>query len=191
MQTDAEAGPPGELSGRVVSAEDGAPVAGARVFVSGTPLDVVTDADGRYRVAIQPGSYAISVIAPRFGAQTLAEVPIASGQQTERNVELTPAGLELPEFVVLEPFIEGSLAAFVEERRSSSAVTDILGAEQISRAGDSDAAGALKRVTGLTLVDGKFVFVRGLGERYSSVLFNGAQIPSPDPTRRVVPLDLF
>ncbi|MDZ4350139.1 MAG: TonB-dependent receptor [Xanthomonadaceae bacterium] len=190
-RSDADAGPPGELSGRIVSAEDGAPVAGARVFVSGTPLDVVTDADGRYRVAIQPGSYAISVIAPRFGAQTLVEVPIASGEETERNVELTPAGLELPEFVVLEPFIEGSLAAFVEERRSSSAVADILGAEQIARAGDSDAAGALKRVTGLTLVDGKFVFVRGLGERYSSVLFNGAQIPSPDPTRRVVPLDLF
>src|SRR3546814_6263311 len=94
--------------------------------------------------------------------------------------------MELPEFVVLEPFVEGSLAAFVEERRNSGAVTDILGAEQIARAGDSDAAGALKRVTGLTLVDGKFVFVRGLGERHSSVLLNGAQIPSPDPTRRVI-----
>src|SRR3546814_5680632 len=99
--------------------------------------------------------------------------------------------MELPEFVVLEPFVEGSLAAFVEERRHSCSVTDILGAEQIARAGDSDAAGARKRVTGLTLVDGKFVFVRGLGERYSSVLLNGAQIPSPDPTRRVIPLDLF
>src|SRR3546814_12286689 len=99
--------------------------------------------------------------------------------------------MELPEFVVLEPFVEGSLAAFVEERRNSGAVTDILGAEQISRAGDSDAAGALKRVTGLTLVDGKFVFVRALGERYSRVLFNGAHIPNPEPTPRVIPLDLF
>ena len=77
---------------------------------------------------------------------------------------------------MLEPFIEGSLASFVEEKRNSSAVADILGAEQISRAGDSDAAGALKRVTGLTLVDGKFVYVRGLGERYSSVVVNGAQV---------------
>src|SRR3546814_13365706 len=99
--------------------------------------------------------------------------------------------MELPEFVVLEPFVEGSLAAFVEERRNSGAVTDILGAEQIARAGDSDAAGALKRVTALTLVDGEIVFVRGLGERYSCVLLNGSQIPSPHPTRRVIPLDLF
>lgn len=189
--TETAAGPPGTLAGRVVDSEDGKPIANARVFVSGTPLDIVTDAQGRYSAPIAPGTYAISVIAPEFGSQTLEGVVIVSQQTTERAIELTPSGVELPEFVVLEPFVEGSLAAFVEEKRSSSAVADILGAEQIARAGDSDAAGALKRVTGLTLVDGKFVYVRGLGERYSSVLLNGAQIPSPDPTRRVVPLDLF
>ena len=185
------AGPPGTFTGRIVSSEDGKPVAGARVFISGTPLDVSTDADGVFSVPVAAGEYSISVIAGSFSTITLYDIAVAADETTTRNIELTPAGLELPEFVVLEPFVEGSLAAFVEERRTSSAVTDILGAEQISRAGDSDAAGALKRVTGLTLVDGKFIYVRGLGERYSSVLLNGAQIPSPDPTRRVVPLDLF
>lgn len=184
-------GPPGLLEGRIVGSEDGQPIEGARIYVSGTPLDIRSDAEGRFRVELPPGSYAISVIAADFATQTVDDIAVASEQPTIRDVELTPAGLELPEFVVLEPFVEGSLAAFVEERRASSAVTDVLGAEQISRQGDSDAAGALKRVTGLTLVDGKYVYVRGLGERYSSVLLNGAQIPSPDPTRRVVPLDLF
>jgi len=188
---EAALGPPGTLSGRIVSGEDGKPVANARVFISGTPLDVSTDADGTYSVPIAEGSYSVSVIAANFSTLTLYDIAIKAGETTTRPIELTPAGLELPEFVVLEPFVEGSLAAFVEERRESSAVTDILGAEQISRAGDSDAAGALKRVTGLTLVDGKFIYVRGLGERYSSTLLNGAQVPSPDPTRRVVPLDLF
>jgi hypothetical protein len=186
-----EAGPPGTLAGRVFNAEDGKPVVSARVYVSGTPIDIVTDAEGRFSVPVSAGTYSLSVLAPRFSSRSFEGVEIASEQTTEQAIELTPAGVELPEFVVLEPFIEGSLASFVEERRTSSAVTDILGAEQISRAGDSDAAGALKRVTGLTLVDGKFVYVRGLGERYSSVLINGAQVPSPDPTRRVVPLDLF
>lgn len=187
----ADAGPPGVLRGQVVGSEDGKPVVGARVYVSGTPLDIVTDAEGRYSVELPAGSYSLSVIAANFSTLTLDGITVDAEQTTERAIELTPAGFELPEFVVLEPFVEGSLAAFVEEKRSSSAVTDILGAEQISRAGDSDAAGALKRVTGLSLVDGKFVYVRGLGERYSSVVLNGAQIPSPDPTRRVVPLDLF
>lgn len=77
------------------------------------------------------------------------------------------------------------------ERRYSGAVSEILSAEAMSRRGDSDAADALKRVTGLTLVDGRYIYVRGLGERYSSVLLNGARIPSPDPTRRVVPMNLF
>lgn len=182
---------PGVLFGQVVSAENGQAVAGARVFIAGTPLAVTTDADGRFSVELPGGRYGVSIIAPGFAAQTLDAVEVPPKGRSERRFELTPSGLELPEFVVLEPYVEGSLAAFVEERRSSSAVTDILGAEQISRAGDSDAAAALKRVTGLTLVDGRFVYVRGLGERYSSTLFNGAQVPSPDPTRRVVPLDLF
>lgn len=82
-------------------------------------------------------------------------------------------------------------AAYVDLERMSVSVDDTLSIEQITRAGDSDAAVALRRVTGLTLVNSRFIYVRGLGERYSSVLLNGAQIPSPDPTRRVIPLDLF
>ena len=189
--TTPDAGPRGVLEGRVLASEDGRPVANARVYVAGMPLDLVTDADGRFRAELPAGEHALSVIAAGFSTQTLNAIPVASGETTLRELRLTPAGLELAEFVVLAPFVEGSLAAFVEEKRSSAGIADILGAEQISRAGDSDAAGALKRVTGLTLVDGKFVYVRGLGERYSSALLNGAQIPSPDPTRRVVPLDLF
>lgn len=82
-------------------------------------------------------------------------------------------------------------AAYLDLERFSVSVDDTLSIEQIARAGDTDVAMALRRVTGLTLVNSRFVFVRGLGERYSSVLLNGAQIPSPDPTRRVIPLDLF
>ncbi|HET8897883.1 MAG TPA: TonB-dependent receptor [Rhodanobacteraceae bacterium] len=85
----------------------------------------------------------------------------------------------------------GSHALAQLERRHAGAVTEVLGAESMSANGDSDAAAALKRVTGLSLVDSQYVYVRGLGERYSSVLLNGARVPSPDPTRRVVPLDLF
>ncbi|MBY5991837.1 TonB-dependent receptor domain-containing protein [Ferrimonas balearica] len=79
----------------------------------------------------------------------------------------------------------------IEERREMPYVADLMGAEQIGRTGDSDAAAALRRVTGLTLRDGKFIYVRGLGERYSSTSLNGAQVPTPDPTRSVIPLDLF
>lgn len=84
-----------------------------------------------------------------------------------------------------------SAAATAAERREQPYVAEILGMDQISRAGDSNAASALRRVTGLTLVKDKFIYVRGLGERYSSTLLNGAMVPSPDPTRNVIPLDMF
>jgi hypothetical protein len=185
------AGPPGSIVGRILDSETRKPVIGARVFVSGTRVDARTNENGEYTIVLAPGSYSVSVVAADYSTQTIELVEVRSEQETGKNIELTPSGLNLPEYIVLEPYVEGSLAAFVEERRTTAAVVDILGAEQIARAGDSDAAGALKRVTGLTLVDGKYVYVRGLGERYSSVLLNGASIPSPDPTRRVVPLDLF
>ncbi len=185
------AGPPGILEGIVTGAEDRRPLAGVRVFASGVAAEIVTGEDGRYRFELPPGNYALSVLAARFNTRTLDNIPVTSGQTTTQNLELTPAGAELPEFVVLAPYIEGSIASVMEERRSSASVTEVLGAEQISRAGDSDAASALKRVTGLTLVNDRFIFIRGLGERYTTTLLNGATVPSPDPTRRVVPLDLF
>jgi len=97
----------------------------------------------------------------------------------------------IEEVVVKASRLKGTASAVIEERKNQAFIADILGAEQIARTGDSDAAGALRRMTGLTLVDGKFIYVRGLGERYSSTQLNGAAVPSPDPTRTVIPLDLF
>lgn len=98
---------------------------------------------------------------------------------------------EIEEVVVKASRLKGTAAAVLEERQNQAFVADIMGADQISRTGDGDAASALRRVTGLTLVDGKFIYVRGLGERYSSTQLNSMVVPSPDPTRSVVPLDLF
>ncbi|ESQ91198.1 TonB-denpendent receptor [Asticcacaulis sp. AC460] len=75
--------------------------------------------------------------------------------------------------------------------RSGAQVTSVLSTEQIQRTGEGNIAGALNRVTGLSLVGGGYVYVRGLGDRYSLALLNGSPLPSPEPLKRVVPLDLF
>ncbi len=118
------------------------------------------------------------------------EARAAAAAQAAAEAERGATTLDAVE-VGAEAFRTDAQAAYVDLKRMSVSVDDTLSIEQISRAGDSDAAVALRRVTGLTLVNSRFVYVRGLGERYSSVLLNGAQIPSPDPTRRVIPLDLF
>jgi outer membrane receptor protein involved in Fe transport len=128
----------------------------------------------------------------RFSLNTLTVAVMASLSTTAVNAEeVSTEDAAIEEVVVKASRLKGTASAVMEERKNQAFVADILGAEQISRTGDSDAAAALRRVTGLTLVDGKFIYVRGLGERYSSTQLNGASVPSPDPTRTVIPLDLF
>lgn len=96
----------------------------------------------------------------------------------------------IEEIIATGRFIDAS-EQLVNERMNDAFATDLLGADLISRLGDSTVAAALRRVPGLTLVQDKFVYIRGLGERYSQSTLNGASIPSPDLTRNVIPLDVF
>lgn len=123
-------------------------------------------------------------------AQVDEAMPAAIASGTPALPDAADA-VELDEFEVDGQSEQGNAALYRDEKRFAPVVTEALSSEQIARTGDSDAATTLKRVPGLSLIDGRYVYVRGLGERYSSVLLNNAQIPSPDFTRRVVPLDLF
>lgn len=102
-----------------------------------------------------------------------------------------PRGDGSIEEVVVTARQRSAAEQIVEERIEQEVAVDIVGAEQISRVGDSTVSLALRRLPGVTLVGDQFVYIRGLGERYSSTTLNGANVPSPDLTRNVIPLDLF
>ncbi|WP_090321688.1 TonB-dependent receptor [Nitrosomonas oligotropha] len=181
----------GTISVQVISAETQKPVKDVQVFLSGLKEKFRTDEQGQITTTVPAGSYSVSLLHNAYSSQTLDDVQIEQDQNTPLSFKLTPAGVELAEYVVLEPHLAGTVASVIEEQRTATSVATVLGAEQFSRAGDGDAASALRRASGLTLVGGQFIFIRGLGERFSSTLVNGAAVPSPDATRRVVPLDLF
>lgn len=122
--------------------------------------------------------------------------------QTTPAAQPQPGAAETPaprQFAALDPEETPNVVEEVlilgrnipEPMRTTSEVASFLTQEDLKRAGDSTAAEALTRVSGLSLVSGRFVYVRGLGERYSSALLNGSPLPSPEPLQRVVPLDLF
>jgi TonB-dependent receptor len=180
----------GTLMAQILSSETSQPIANARVFVRGSTIDVTTDENGNFSIDLPEGQRTLSIIHTEYSSQTM-NVTIVADETLSKLYSLTPASVEMEEFVVLAPHIEGSVAAIMDEKRNSEAVADVIGSEQFSKQGDSDAAGALKRVTGITIIDGKYVYVRGLGERYSNTLLNGLHLPSPEPTKRVVPLDMF
>ncbi len=124
-----------------------------------------------------------SVVAPQAG--TPAD-PAQQATQQQDQVEIsTPGGSDGGEDIVV---VGRNIPDVV---RATPEVVSVLSTADIARTGEGDIAGALQRVTGLSVVGNGFVYVRGLGDRYSSSLLNGSPLPSPEPLRRVVPLDIF
>ncbi|MDF1881445.1 TonB-dependent receptor [Sulfurimonas sp. MAG313] len=174
----------------LVSSEDDKPVKDARIFVQGESVDVKSDASGNVSLNLLEGEYTISIIHSNFSAQTL-KLQVIANETVNKFYEMSPASMELEEFVVLAPQVEGSVAAAIAEERNSESIGNIVGAEQMARQGDSNAASALKRVAGITLIGGKDIYVRGLGDRYSATELNSMALPSPNPIKRTIPLDMF
>jgi outer membrane receptor protein involved in Fe transport len=132
---------------------------------------------------------AIAACLPGFAWAQTATPPAAGpvpvpAPATAPTTGETPPDREVEVVVVRGRFIP-------EPQRVTSEVANFLSAADLARTGDDNAAAALTRLTGLSVVSGRFVYVRGLGDRYSSALLNGSPLPSPEPLRRQVPLDLF
>jgi len=182
----------GIFHGTVLTSDKNLPIANARVFVKGTSIDAKTDEKGNFYVEIPADTeLSLSIVHSEYSSQTLNNISVKKDETINQKIQLTPASMELEEFVVLAPKVEGSIASIMAEEKKSNAITNIIGSSEMSKKGDSTAAGALRRVTGVTLVDGKNVYVRGLGGRYSNVELNSLPLPSPDPQSRTVPLDIF
>lgn len=181
----------GRVTGEVIGEEDGQPVVGARIYVAGHDVEGTTDETGHFELELPVGTHTLSVLHTKYSTQTVADVVVTAEPTAAVKVSLTPAAIELEEFVVTAPHIAGGVASVLVERRQSAAVSDSIGAADIAKMPANDAAQAAQRVVGATIVGGRFVYVRGLGERYSNALLNGAPLPSPEPDRATVPLDLF
>jgi TonB-dependent receptor len=127
-----------------------------------------------------------------LSAVTAGSLVQATGLAQEQQE--APAGAESPaamEEVIVTGRQRSAVDDILDERIESEVVSDLISADQISRVGDSTVSTALRRLPGVTLVGDQFIYIRGLGERYSSTTVNGAYVPSPDLTRNVIPMDLF
>ena len=181
---------PGAIRGRLVG-PGGEALAGATVIVDGVFVEAEADETGTFEIELAPGTYTLFVNHPSLDAtRTLEDVRVSSGvvQESAFTLGASAAQGAVEEVVAVARYLP---TTGIGAERQSGAVLESIGELEISIAGDGDAAAALQRVTGLTIAAGKYIYVRGLGERYSSTLLNGGGVPSPDPTRRVVPLDLF
>jgi len=188
-----EPDPRGEARGIVLSEEEGTAVAKVAVQYVGEKGTFVaeTDAAGLYRVrGVSPGVYRLQLFRKGYEPLRLDDVVIGP-EGDKREVRLRKRVLRGRTMQVALPQRSGSEAALRQQRQKGGVVMEGVSAEQISRGTDSDAGAIARRVTGTSLVGGKFVFVRGLGERYTNMTLNGLPVPSPEKEKRVVPQDLF
>ena len=184
----------GRIVGRVVDATQGAPIVGAQVEVVGAPAPILATSalDGRFTLDKVPaGAASVRVRMIGYQPKLVTGVAVTPGQTVQQNVSLASEVVQLAEIEVNAEAERGSVNRALEEQRNANNIVNAVTAEQIERSPDGDAAEAIQRVSGVTVQDGKYIFVRGLGERYTTTSLNGARIPSPEPERKVVPLDLF
>jgi len=182
----------GRIVGRVVEAEQGSPVAGAQLEVAGTTLTAVSALDGRYAFQEVPaGPVSIRVRMIGFAPKVVTGVVVRAGATIAQDIALAASAVQLAEISVSAEAERGTVNRALDEQRNANNIISAVTSEQIQKSPDSDAGQAVQRVSGVTVQDGKYVFVRGLGERYTTTSLNGARVPSPEPERKVVPLDLF
>jgi outer membrane receptor protein involved in Fe transport len=167
---------------------------GIPVEVVGAGRTVYTDVDGRFVLDLAPGTYQLKIVMEGYEEKSLTlDVP-PGGRNVTADVGLTMARFaETVTVTAAAPLdaITSSQEMQLVERRNAPVITDNMGAQEMRANGDSDAAGAMSRVTGLSVVDNQYVFVRGLGERYSNTTLSGSVLPTTEPDKKVVPLDLF
>jgi hypothetical protein len=181
----------GVIQGRVLREETGEPLIEATVQVVKRPWLTRTDVDGGYRLELPPGTYELRVYYDIYQPQRIRNVVVRAGEVVTLNVVLRRAPDAVIRIVVEVEPDRSTAAALIVERKKAAAASDAVSAEQIAKSPDSTASDAVKRVVGATVVGGKYVYIRGLGERYSNTLLNGTFLPSSEPDRPAVPLDVI
>lgn len=181
----------GTIRGKITDGQTGESLIGANAFIEGTTRGAMADLDGNFSLeGLAPGTY--TVIGRFIGYTPVTHSVTITGNE----VALVNFNLFVETFVIEQAAeviakIDRTRDVYMENiKKKSAASIDYISSQQIKRTGDSDAAGAMKRVPGVSTV-GNFVFVRGLSDRYLKTTLNGAEVPSIDPRRNTIEMDLF
>lgn len=183
-----------KIFGKVIDKETGEDLIGAYIVLKvgeEQKTGTSTDIDGTYSLETEPGIYEIVVSYISYNDLIIKDVNIKEGENFPLDISLSSSTEILTEVVVTAEAIKNTDAALITLQRKSFSVQDGISSKQISRTGSSNAAEAMKQMTGAVIEDGRFVVMRGLGDRYSLAQLNGVTLPSADPYKNSSSLDII
>lgn len=182
----------GTISGKVTGKNGNDILTGANVIVEGTKLGATADLDGKYTIAKVPeGTYKLKVSFISYNTVLIENVTVKAGQTTRVDVTLEEASATMKEVVVTAEALQNTESSIVKEQKNSLEIVEGISGEMISKNGSSDGADVLKKMTGVTISDGKFAYIRGVGDRYNNTMLNGANLPSTEPEKKSFSYDIF
>ncbi len=182
----------GEIRGRIIDGESGDVLRRATVLIAGTQIGGFSDVKGEFRLRdIRPGTYTLRFTYVGYMPKEITDVEVKAGGVVNLNITLEFESKLKEEIVVEAKRVFDNEAAILAQRKNAAQVSDGLSIEQMSKLPDSDAGQSLKRVSGVTLVNNKFIFVRGVSERYSNTTLNGAGLASTEPDKKSFAFDMF
>lgn len=182
----------GVICGTVTDAKFKDPLIGATVSIQGTTIGAITDIDGNFRLEnLKPGKYTLVASYVSYKTEMIKDVAVVARQESVVRIELSDADLQLQNVVVVAQRKLGTETAVLNTVRKSLPVVNGISAQQISKTQDSDAAEVLRRIPGITIVNDRFIVVRGLAQRYNNVWLNNATTPSSETDSRAFSFDVL
>ncbi|MBK6291076.1 MAG: carboxypeptidase-like regulatory domain-containing protein [Ignavibacteria bacterium] len=182
----------GSIEGKVTDAETGEALRGASVGVVDTKKGAYSDTKGTFRIKkLAAGTYKLRVTFIGYETKVVEGIVVKDDAASPVTIVLGASVKVNKEVVVQASRVNDNAAALLAERKNAAQVSDGIGREEISKLPDSDAGQSLKRVSGVTLVEGKYVYVRGVSERYSNTTLNGASLSSTEPDKKAFAFDMF
>ena len=182
----------GTIRGTIIEDSNGEPMYGVTALLKGTTYGAIADFDGKFSISAPAGTYDFQASFIGFQTLTISGIEVKAGEVTViPTITLKEDVNTLEEIVVTAEAIKTSEVALLTMKRRSSNVLDGISSESFRRMGDGDAGQAAKRVTGVSVEGGKYVYVRGLGDRYTKTVLNGMDIPGLDPDRNSIQIDVF
>lgn len=179
------------LTGKIIDKKTGEELIGASVILEGTTTGGTADLNGRYTIKAPPGLYNVICSYISYQKITIKNVKLDAGKVTTLDFLMESDNVALKEVVIEAEQVRNTDASIIAMQRKSYAVQDGISAQQIVRSGSSNAAESMKQITGANVDDGKYMVMRGLGDRYSIAQLNGLQMASSDPYRNASSLDLI